>query len=188
MIRRTAELAWDGLKEYFESVQKTHCKGMTLNRNARESFINAYIEKYNEVKDEYMDESVEVLDRHKQAAILIHCVISCEVIVPSKNIEEDKIFVGVQQVALLLGFSFMKDCLNEILKNHGLPTIKRYTFPVAFSCPTDYFDILTRDLYLQTHNDDAVYILFLAHLLFFIEYLTLKDNKIDDSALREWDK
>lgn len=146
MIKHTAEIAWKAIKNYYASTRKSHCKEMDFNLDAKELFIETYIAKYNEIMDVYMDKSVEILDRHKQAAILIHSTIACEVITPSKTVNEDEIFVGVQQVALLLGLSFMKDCLNDILKKHNLKLIERYTFPVAFSCPTDYFDILTRDL------------------------------------------
>lgn len=188
MIELTAELAWNGIKNYYDSNRKKHCKEINFNPNTKESFIKTYVTEYDKIMKSYMDKSVNILDRHKQAAILIHCTIACEVITPSKNIDDDEIFIGVQQIALLLGLSFMKDCLNEILKKNNLKLIKHYTFPVAFSCATNYFDILTRDLYLQSHEDNSVYILFLAHLLFFVEYLTLKENDIDDSALREWNK
>lgn len=186
MIRHTAEIAWNAIEKFFSSNQKRACKGMLLNRDAKDSFIDTFENKYNEIMNCYMDESVKVLDRHKQAALLIHCTISCDVITPQENVKDDEIFVGAQQIALLLGLSFMKDCLNEILKKHNLKTIKQYSFPVAFSCSTNYFDILTRDLYLQSHKDDAVYILFLSHLLFFIEYLTVKEVGLDENMLREW--
>lgn len=186
MVRRTAEIAWNAIEEFYSLSQNSSCKGMCLNRGAKDLFIDTFENKYYEIMNCYMDKSVEVLDRHKQAAILIHCTISCDVITPREVVSDDEIFVGAQQVALLLGLSFMKDCLNEILKKHNLKTIKRYTFPVAYSCSTDYFNILTRDLYLQSHKDDAVYILFLSHLLFFIEYLTVRESGLDESVLREW--
>ena len=134
-----------------------------------------------------MDASVQSLDRHKQAAILIYATVCCNVFSPGRELDDDEIFVGEQQVALLLGLSYMKDRLNDILKKNNQKTIKEYVFPKAFSCATDYFDILTRDLYLQDHRDNEIYILFLSHVLFLIEYYTLREYGVDDSVLREWE-
>lgn len=182
----TPELAWNAIEAYYTRKQETRCKDMYFNRNARESFIQAFNKKYDEIMDQYMDSSVESLDRHKQAAILIYCTINCNVFSPNRALENDEIFIGEQQVALLLGLSFMKDRLNELLKKGNQRTIEKYALPEAFSCSTKYFDILTRDLYFQSHKEDSVYILFLAHVLFLIEYISLKENHIDDTVLREW--
>lgn len=184
----TAELAWRAIESYYKKNRNGHCKEITFNKSVKESFARTYKYNYESIMEKYMADSVEILDRHKQSAILIHSIIACKVFTPSRPLNKDEIFIGEQQIALMLGLSYMKDCLNDILQKNGIETIERYEFPVAFSCSTKYFDILTRDLYLQDHKDDTVYILFLAHLLFFIEYLTLKEKGIDDSVLREWDK
>lgn len=184
----TAELAWRAIEGYYKNNRNGHCKEIKFNRTVKDSFIKMYKDNYDAILETYMDESVEALDRHKQSAILIHCTIACKIFTPSRPLNEDEIFIGAQQIALMLGLSYMRDCLNDILQKNGMKTVDHYKFPVAFSCSTEYFDILTRDLYLQSHKDNSVYILFLAHVLFFIEYITLKDHGIDDSVLREWDK
>lgn len=182
----TPELAWAAIENYYESERDNHCRDVVFHRDAKDNFIDTFKIKYRDILEKYMDSSVKSLDRHKQAAILIYCTISCGVFSPSRKLEKDEIFVGEQQIALLLGLSFMKDRLNDILRENNQATIKKYIFPKAYSCKTEYFDILTRDLYLQTHKDSSVYLLFLAHILFFIEYLTIQDTQIDEDILREW--
>lgn len=184
----TAELAWRAIESFYKKNRNGYCKEISFNNNTKEIFAQTYQHNYDAIMKIYMDDSVKILDRHKQSAILIHSIVACKVFTPSRPLNKDEIFIGEQQIALMLGLSYMKDCLNDILTAHGKETIERYQFPIAFSCETDYFDILTRDLYLQSHKDDSVYILFLAHVLFFIEYLTLKEKGIDDSVLREWTK
>lgn len=182
----TPELAWAAIEDYYVSEQNGHCRDVVFHREAKACFVDTFKIKYKEIMEEYMDSSVESLDRHKQAAILIYCTTSCGIFTPCRELTKDEIFVGEQQIALLLGLSFMKDRLNDILKENNQPVIEKYVFPKAYSCKTEYFDILTRDLYLQTHRDSSVYLLFLAHILFFIEYLTLCNTEIDDNILREW--
>jgi hypothetical protein len=130
-----------------------------------------------------MNDSVKELDRHKQAAILLYCTIKNRLFIPAVKPKKNEVFVGCEQIGLLLSLSYMKDMLNEVLKEINEKPIERYILPQAFSCSTEYFDILTRDLYLQEHEDDGVYVLFLAHVLFLIEYNTLKE--IDANIIRK---
>lgn len=181
----TPQLAWTAIKEYYEENKNDACAEMTFDNGSMSNFVNLFTKKYDEVMDRFMDDSVESLDRHKQASILILCTIECKVLSPIRRISEDEIFIGEQQIAFLLGLSYMKDRLNEILEANGQKPIEKYQFPNAFSCATEYFDILTRDLYLQTHKDDSVYILFLSHVLFLIEYYTIKELGVDMNVLRE---
>ena len=186
-MKKTPEFAWDAIVEYY-TIKKnsSEWKDVILDTKVRETFIESFVDSYKNILDCYMDKTVECLDRHKQAAILIHCIIKCNIFTLNRELGDDEIFVGAQQVALLVGFAYMKDRLNEILSAHKLKTIDRYILPTALSCQTRYFDILTRDLYLQSYVDDSIYILFLAHVLFLLEYQTLKEKCIDIEQIKEW--
>ena len=178
-MKDTPTLAWNAIKNYYEKYKNNSLSRVNFKYDSKENFINTFEAKYNEIKTSYMRSTIGNLDRHKQAAILLYCTIKNKVFEYNDKIESDKIFVGCEQVGLLLCLSYMKDMLNNILEEINEKPIDKYTFPTAFSCETEYFDILTRDIYLQGYKDDGVYILFLANILYFIEYDTLKEINPD---------
>lgn len=181
----TPQYAWDSISDYYDIKIKGKYYGVKFNLPKKDEFIEYFRIEYNNILNNYMKSSVHTLDRHKQTAILISDIIQNEVIY-SEYTEKNQVFVGTEQVALLFGLSFMKDKLNELLRQKKLKEIKQYIFPEPMSCKTSYFDVLTRDLYFQKHNNNSVYILFLSHILFQIEYWTLKENGIDPKNLKEW--
>lgn len=171
----TPILAWNAMKNYYEKHKGDSLSKVVFKDDSRESFVADFEAKYNEIKMSYMSSPKGNLDRHKQAAILLYCTTKNKVFEYNGKVDSDKIFVGCEQVGLLLCLSYMKDMLNNILEEIDEKPIDRYIFPTAFSCQTEYFDILTRDIYLQGYKDAGVYILFLANILYFIEYNTLKE-------------
>ncbi len=188
-MKKTPEFAWDAIVEYF-NIKKNSSEwaNVILDTSVQKAFIDTFVDSYNKILHNYMDKSVKYLDRHKQAAILIHCIIKCNIFKLGKELKSDEIFVGAEQMALLVGLAYMKDRLNEILSVKKIKPIDSYVMPTVLSCQTEYFDILTRDLYLQNYTDSSVYILFLAHLLFLLEYQTLREKRIDIEQLKEWNK
>lgn len=178
-MKDTPILAWDALKNYYEKNKNESLAGVTFKDDSKENFISDFETKYNEIKKFYMSTPEGNLDRHKQAAILLYCTTKNKVFGYKGKVDNDKIFVGCEQVGLMLCLSYMKDMLNNILEEINEKPIDKYIFPTAFSCQTKYFDILTRDIYLQGYKDAGVYILFLSNILYFIEYNTLKDINPD---------
>lgn len=174
-MRATPSLAWNAIRDYYDKHKDGSLKDVLFDRNSKDNFINDFEDKYKEISKNYMSSKAGDLDRHKQAAILLHCTINNKLFKYNGKVEPGKIFVGCEQVGLLLSLSFMKDMLNNILDEIGEDRLEEYIFPKAFSCQTEYFDILTRDIYLQSSKDSGVYILFLSNILFFIEYNTLKE-------------
>lgn len=184
-MNNTPQYAWDSISDYYDIKIKGKYYGVKFNSPKRDEFIEYFRTEYNNIMNDYMKNNVHTLDRHKQTAILISDIIQNEIIY-SEYTEKNQIFIGTEQVALLFGLSFMRNKLNEILRQKKLTEIERYIFPEPMSCKTPYFDVLTRDLYFQKHKNNSVYILFLAHILFQIEYWTLKENGIDPKKLKEW--
>lgn len=178
-MKDTPILAWNALKNYYEKNKNGSLANVTFKDDSKESFVLDFETKYNEIKKLYMSTPEGNLDRHKQAAILLYCTTKNKVFGYKGEIDNDKIFVGCEQLGLMLCLSYMKDMLNNILEEINEKKIDKYIFPTAFSCQTEYFDILTRDIYLQGYKDAGVYILFLSNIFYFIEYNTLKDINPD---------
>lgn len=175
----TPALAWDAMKKYYDNHKDNSLLGVNFAKNTKDKYVNDFLAMYKSIKDEYMSSATKELDRHKQAAILLHCTIQNELFKPQKILKDDEIFVGCEQIGLLLSLSYMRDMLNKLLKEINEKPIQKYIFPKAFTCETEYFDILIRDLYLQKHKEGAVYVLSLAHILYLIEYNTLREINPD---------
>lgn len=178
-MKATPSLAWNAMRDYYDKHKDDSLSNVNFQRNSKDAFIKDFEEKYKEILNFYMDSKDGDLDRHKQAAILLYCTLKNKLFKYNGKVDPDKIFVGCEQMGLLLCLSFMKDMLNNILKEIDEKPINEYVFPEAFSCKTEYFDILTRDIYLQNYKDSGVYILFLSNILFFIEYTTLERIRPD---------
>lgn len=181
----TPQYTWDSIADYYDTKIKRKYYGVKFNSEKKNEFIEYFKTEYNNIMCNYMQSTVTTLDRHKQTAILISDIIENKVIYSENTDNEKRIFIGTEQIALLFGLSFMRDKLNSALRQRHLKEIERYIFPEPMSCKTSYFDVLTRDLYFQKHNNNSVYILFLSHILFQIEYWTLKENGIDPKILKE---
>ena len=182
-MTNTPKYVWSALSKYYTEELKPKDKDIVFHEEKKEEFISYFTDKYNAIRDEYMNENVSNLDRHKQAAILIADIIENHLF-ELPNLPEDEIFIGSEQTALLIGLTYMKSSLNKELATHNLPEINEYVMPEAISCKTPYFDILTRDLYFQSHKDSHIYILNLSNILFLIEYITLKELGIDMDLLK----
>lgn len=175
--------AWEAMREYYTEHKDNELSGVRFNLNSKSSYIDDFISQYNEIKRSYMNPNAKELDRHKQAAILLYCTIKNNVFLQDGKTPDKKIFVACEKIGLMVSLSFMKEELNSVLEEIKEEKIDKYILPEAFSCNTDYFDILVRDLYLQKHKDDGVYILLLAHILYLIEYNTL--DKINPQIIKK---
>lgn len=179
------ERAWNALEEFYDCNIKNEYPNIGFDSSKKLDFKKYFNDEYNNIHEIYMDKDSEFLDRHKQAAILISDTIENKIFYETSKPDKNSVFIGLHQIAILLGLSYMLQSLNELLKMHGEKSINNYIFPNAISCDTIYIDILSRDLYFQDHTDNGVYILSLSHILFMIEYYTLVLKGIDTKILKE---
>lgn len=180
------ESAWNALVDFYYLNIENKYDNINFDFSKKTDFERYFINEYKNIYEKYMDSNTDFLDRHKQAAILISDVIKNKVFFETSHNDDENIFIGLHQIAILLGISYMLDSLNEILKKNGYSQkVDSYNFPKAMSCNTSYLDILSRDLFFQDYKDNGVYILSLAHILFMIEFYTLKLLGIDTKILKE---
>lgn len=180
-MRLIMEKLWNMFCQRFGEYQYND-SGMQLNANKKDIFEKAFQRNYKKFKNDYMYRDVEYLDRHKVAAIAIISFIESDAII-CKGISEDCVFIGLEVISLEIGLSYLLSELNEKLKGKG--RIEKFSFPQAFSCSTNYIEIMARILYLSK-RDYQLNPLDLSERLFLLEYITLKDAKIDMSFLREY--
>ncbi len=185
-MEKTAEYSWDALEKCFEKDIHPKYPEIEFNKIKKEQFKRTFCESYKYVKAKYMTEDTECLDRHKQAAILICCVLKEDILV-SQKIPEGKEFVGKYSLALSLGLAFMLDRLKERFDETGIEEeINDLTDIIAFACPTNYFDVLFRNLYFEEKEQGSVFVLTLANTLFLLEYIALMKKNIPFEKLREY--
>ena len=174
-MKATPELAWNAIRDYYLSNKDVRFEDVSFDNQSKDNFVNIFKTKYKEIKSQYMAEKTGDLDRHKQAAILLYCTVESKMFKSKQKLNPQQLFIANEQIGLLLSLSYMKNMLNDILNEIGEPIIEKYIFPRAFSCDTEYFDIITRDIYLQGNDGSGIYILFLSNILYFIEYNTLRE-------------
>lgn len=154
---------------------------------ARASFLRIYKDYENDVAENYMQTHIDGLDRHKQVAILIISAIKADPVRVKVDLPDDRIFVW-QTVVVACGLSYMLNQLNIVLRSRGYTgnAITEYSLPIAFSCDTDYLNILGRNiLYIQKHDGWELNPVDLANTLFLLEYITLIKSNLDLTILKE---
>ena len=156
-----------------------------FNENKKAEFESVFKKKYNHIITEYMDDSVNELDRHKVSALIIISLLEVNAI-SIENLDSDFVFVGNELLALKVGLAYMVQKLNEKLVERNIEKqIGEFVFPVAQSCKTPYIDIMCRNLY-YAKNDYVLNPLDLADRLFLIEYITLLKENINPDILKDY--
>lgn len=151
----------------------------------KEAFRNLFSQGYDEIIKKYMDASVDNLDRHKVAALIIISILETDAI-SYANLDDDCVFIGSELLALKVGLAYMIEKLNEKLEARGVnKKIETFSFPNAQSCATSYMDIMCRNLY-YTKNDYKLNPLDLADRLFLVEYIALSHEGIDPDVLKDY--
>ena len=159
-----------------------------LNAMAKSKFKSNFESLIQNIKDEYMDDTVKNLDRHKCSAIIIVSILKSQAITYNGKLDEGVIFIGQYIAATSVGFTYMQSCLNSLLKEKGeSKVIDKLCFPTPMSCETPYFDVFCRNLYYADNNNEwGLNPLDIADRLFLLEYYTLIKNDIDPSILNEY--
>lgn len=181
LIEKLWDIIYQGAQVY--SYDKSHIK---YNRESKSTFENVFVDLYEKIARDYMQEMEEPLDRHKVAAITMISVIKAKVLECNK-IEEDDVFLGNYILATDSGLTYMLGEMNKRLDEKKGKEVKGYVFPEAMACETIYYKIFYRNLYFADSNNEwGLNPLDIAERLFLLEYITLEKNGIDPSILKEY--
>lgn len=177
----------DLTKNLWHLIEQQHAKIAQLDKDfifekdKYDEFHDYFKKTYYYIKDRYMSDKVEYLDRHKVAALLVICVLEKKVIY--HNATNGRFFIGAELLALRAALAYMLMKLNEKLKPHN-EKIEVIEFPEALSCDTKYLEIMCRNLY-HAKNDYQLNPLDLAEKLYLLEQYWLLKAKIDPQLLKE---
>lgn len=156
-----------------------------FDENKFDEFDAKFKNSYEHIMKNYMLPSVENLDRHKVAALIIISLLETNVIY-YKDLDEDSIFIGGELLALKVGLAYLVEKLNEKLSERNVEKkIQEFKFPNAQSCETAYMEIMCRNLYYAKH-DYKLNPLDLADRLFLVEYIALTKEGIDPDVLKDY--
>ncbi|MCD8147693.1 MAG: hypothetical protein LUD84_10555 [Clostridiales bacterium] len=170
----------------------TYCKLMdergvpvSIREEKKTDYRKAVESRCQSYKESYMKSGTKELDRHKVAAIMVVEGLKCKVIDSSKingKLESGAINIGAEKVLLASAFDFMTAVVNQILDEArntdpevALERFPGFAFPEAWSCDTDFMNIMSRTLY-YANSDDSGYKLNemeLAEKFFILEYSSI---------------
>ena len=175
---------WNALDDTVAYHQRND-DALFLNQEKFDSFKSRATELYESIKHNYMKGTVDNLDRHKVAAVMIVSAIECEVVEYRKPLQENSVFLGGEMFSTEVALTWMLDSMNEKLKINGAGIqIFDYYMPEAFTCETPYFEIFCRNLYFAKKHY-KLNPLDIAEKLFLIELLTVTKNGVDPILLHE---
>ncbi len=178
------ENIWDLVKEIAEKYTQND-PNFIFRQNRYGDFKQSFEDNYNKIKKEYMLPSVENLDRHKVASIIIVSLLEIKAI-SYKDLEKDNIFIGAELIALKVALAYLIAKLNEKLEEKNVnKKITEFIFPKAQSCETSYIEIMCRNLY-YAKRDYELNPLDLAERLFLIEYIALTKAGINPDVLKDY--
>lgn len=183
-MRQTIEKIWTLLNVTVDKLNE-QVPDVELRQDSYRKFNDIFRQTYKEIKEHYMDNNVENLDRHKVAGIIIVSILKSDAITYKGTIEKDKEFFGQYLIAASVGITFMQNQLNTLLLEKNKQPIKKIWFPEPISCNTPYFDILCRNLYFSNNNSNwGINPLEIAEKLFILEYITLEKSGVDPSIFK----
>lgn len=171
--------------EVCRDLQKSDSR-ICFHQERKQTFFDRFQELYDYILNNFMavEKGITALDRHKVTAIITICGIESG-FVSMDDVPDGGVFLGKEIISLSVALSFMQASLNEQLKKVGVnKEIKKFEFPKAWTCNTDYFDIMVRNLYYSQQHW-KINPLELSEKFFLIEYIELEKNEIDPEVLRE---
>ena len=190
-MKQTIKAAWDVLNKAYDKARETY-PDIKFNKDAFDACCSCFVKWRDIIIKNFMQEEVTELDRHKIAAILTVSIIQSKAITYSGKLDDNKVFLGQEILAVQCGLTYMQDQLNKRLKEKGLDQIEKYIMPTPFSCKTNYFYVIARNLYYEEHGTDlegkklwSLNPLQLANAYFFIELYTLEHLDINTELLKE---
>lgn len=168
---------WNLLEKIASDYEKYKVE-ITFNQSCKQIFADSFECRYQEIKEKYMDQHTEHLDRHKIAAIFVVEGINANVI--TRTLDNESIFIGQENLLYRVAFSYITQACNITLKTNSegkCKELQKFTLPKALSCNTTYVDVMCRyDFYDKKYSSSAeinVRILKLAEKFFLLEYIAI---------------
>ena len=180
-MTKTIKYVWNVLNGALKATDDDDKKkNLTINCKDFNFFKKTFNDLYYKILNDYMEESVDNLDRHKVAAVIIISILKT-IDIEYKNLPKTKVFWGKQTVAVNIGLNYMCGELNKILAGNGWDgEIEKYDMPNAISCNTSFEDIMIRNLvYAEDNPEWGLNPLTIAENLFLLEYITIIQKGID---------
>lgn len=188
-MKEIIDKAWSAIESEYRRF-KEKSSDIVFNDEKYTIFKKTFEEQYNQVMDTFMDKTyTKELDAHKQAAIITISCLKGDII--THKVQDNKISIVPQLIAINVGLSYMNDRLNELLeKKHIKERIDKYILPVAIACNTPYIEIMSRILYYEQQDEYNIKfnILELSDRYFLLEYINLIEYGIEPSILRSTDR
>lgn len=184
-MTKTKEQIWSMFAEVCNDMRKDDNR-IQFHPEQKSLFFKSFQELYDYILNNCMavEKGIKALDRHKVTAIITISGIESNFVSIDK-VPSGETFLGKEIVSLSVALSFIQATLNTQLKRVGVDKeIEKFIFPKAWTCNTDYFDIMVRNLYYSQQHW-KMNPLELAEKFFLIEYITLEKNGIDPEILRE---
>ena len=180
-MTKTIKYVWNVLNGAIKTIDDDDKKkNLTISCKNFNFFKKTFNDLYNKILVDYMEESVDNLDRHKVAAVIIISILKT-IDIEYDNLPETNVFWGKQTVAVNIGLNYMCGELNKILAENGWDgEIERFDMPNAISCNTSFEDIMIRNLvYAEDNPKWGLNPLAIAENLFLLEYITIIQKGID---------
>lgn len=182
-MNNTIKATWNLL---IETIDATNVE-IQLNEGSYDVYKEKFNYWYYKIKNDYMKQDVNFLDRHKVAGIIIVSILQSNIITCTEPVKANKIFIGQHLIAGSVGITYMQDRLNEQLIEKGKQPVERIWMPECiFSCDVPYFDIFCRNLYFaEIEKEWGLNPLEIAKELFLLEYVTIEKHGINPVILKE---
>jgi len=177
-MKTTTKAFWSAVSQQCGQLS-TETDHIYIDASLKDGYIVACDVEYKKCKDENMNKSVQNLDRHKVAAILVIQGLTLDIVKRKDGNEadtEEKIFIGKEKAILSCAISYLAQQINIIIRNSGrsFDLINRFILPTAFSCQTDYIDIMCRLLHYGK-KQSTLSVLDLADHFFLLEYIAIAE-------------
>ena len=180
-MTKTIKYVWNVLNGAIKTIDDDDKKkNLTISCKDFNFFKKTFNDLYYKILNDYMEESVDNLDRHKVAAVIIISILKT-IDIEYNNLPETKVLWGKQTVAVNIGLNYMCGELNKILAENGWDgEIEKFDMPNAISCNTSFEDIMIRNLvYAEDNPEWGLNPLTIAENLFLLEYITIIQRGID---------
>lgn len=180
-MTKTIKYVWNVLNGAIKTIDDDDKKkNLTISCKDFNFFKKTFNDLYYKMLNDYMKESVDNLDRHKVAAVIIISILKT-IDIEYNNLPKTKVVWGKQTVAVNIGLNYMCGELNKILAENGWDgEIEKFDMPNAISCNTSFEDIMIRNLvYAEDNPEWGLNPLTIAENLFLLEYITIIQRGID---------
>jgi len=189
----------DKVKTYYVKLATEYQQGLgkgrfVLNLENFDLFEENFNRRQKFVLEQYMDESVKSLDRHKLSAIIIIELVRSNVmtLLQERNDADGNIAIDEYVFATLTGMELLRYWLNKKLIRRNIPEIAKWEYPMLLACPdNEYYKVFARNLFFTQKSERTEEYatgfneLELAEKLYLFEYISLISNNIDVQQLQE---